>query len=234
MKKHFKIGITGGRMFERYANWVLGTDPDIELIRLDYQQQNIDQLSQCSGLVLTGGEDVHPRYYGKNPDYLRFCPEVDFDERRDEFELELLGAFEKHTIPLLGICRGLQVYNVYRGGTLVPDLPSWGKFNHAKLPNGLPRDHRIFLDPNSNLYRLIGKAEGIVNSLHHQSADRIGNGLVTTAVSPDDVVEALEAQHPGSYLYLVQWHPERMPASSPFVEKLRQTFIESTKQVIIE
>lgn len=229
-----RIGLTAGRMFERYADWVTGIDGEVEIIPLGYTHNNPADLDRCHGVVFTGGEDVHPTHYG-HPEFVEYCVPVDFDQRRDDFELELMHRVQTRRLPLLGICRGLQLVNVYHGGTLIPDIPTWGGFNHAKLPDGRERDHPIHVDPNSLLFEITRSKDGLVNSLHHQSANRIGNGLVTAARSDDGIVEALEYKDTegNPFLLLVQWHPERMAgAEDPFVGGIRQWFINEVKNVI--
>lgn len=219
--------MTDGRMYDLYANWIRGTDEHIEIIRLGYSLDNLKDVEVCQALVFTGGEDVHPKYYNKL-EYLPYCVPVDFDEKRDAFEWKLLQLAEKRALPILGICRGLQLINVYYGGTLIPDLPSWGKFNHARLPDGSLRNHSINVDPYTLLFKITGTSEGIVNSLHHQSADRVGKGLVASAITKDGVVEAMEREDKKGkpFLLLVQWHPERMEdEANPFVKNIRQSFL---------
>jgi len=223
------IGMTDGRMFDLYADWMTSFSADIEIIRLGYQLGNFEAVERCQGLVFTGGEDVHPQHYGRL-DYLDYCVPSDFDIQRDTFELRLLHYVAKHPLPVLGICRGLQLINVYYGGTLIPDLPTWGKFNHAKLSNGDARDHVVRVDTYSLLFRMVQSEQGIINSLHHQSADRLGTGLVASAVSQDGVVEAIEWKEPVGkpFLCLVQWHPERMKGSdTAFMRAPGEGFLEA-------
>ncbi len=226
------IGMTDGRMYMRYADWIAAYSDELEIVRLGYARNNFEEVEKCQGLVFTGGEDVHPKHYGK-PEYLRYCLPADFDEQRDDFELKLLHRAQKRQLPILGICRGLQLVNVYFGGTLIPDIPSWGKFNHAKLPGGGERNHPIRVDPNSQLFGITRSENNVVNSLHHQSADHIGEGLVASAYSPDGVIEALERKDPGAdpFLLLVQWHPERMDdRGHPFVKNIAHLFINQVKE----
>lgn len=229
MRKKIKIGMTDGRMYQLYANWIKGNDENIEVVRIGYGLNNAKEVDGCQAVVFTGGEDVHPRYYNQL-DYLSYCVPVDFDERRDDFELALMQHVQTGQLPLLGICRGLQLVNVFFGGTLIPDLPSWGKFNHAKLPNGSLSEHMAYVNQQSQLFDFVGCTEGMINSLHHQSADKIGKGLVSSAVSRDGVVEALERKNPNEapFLCLVQWHPERMEdINGPFVKNIRKAFLEA-------
>lgn len=229
MRQKIVIGITDCSKYLNYSNWILGYSEAVEVIQLSHWANNFEEIRKCQGIVLTGGEDVHPRFYNK-PELYKYCYETDVSEARDEFELEVLKYTEANNIPVLGICRGLQIANVFFGGTLIPDIPIWGKFNHSKLPDDSDRYHKISVDPSSWLYTIIHKQDGTVNSNHHQSADIIGDGLIVSALSPDGVVEALERKEPNgkSFLCLVQWHPERMnDPESNFVKNIRAAFVEA-------
>jgi len=225
------IGVTDGRKFEQYANW-LAVEPDVEIVRLGYKFNNLADLAKCNGIFLTGGEDIHPRLYNKL-EYLELCQADYMDEQRDEFEWKVLEYTQKNQIPVLGVCRGLQLANVFFGGTLIPDIPTFGKFNHSKKA-GVPRNHLITIDVNSDLYTLTGLKEGEVNSMHHQSADRVAPQLVSSSVSPDGVVESLEWQNAVDkpFLSLVQWHPEVMKdQNSPLVFSIKKNFLDKVKSL---
>lgn len=229
MQQKIVIGVTDCSKYVNYSNWISGYSEQVEVIKLSHKANNFDDIKKCQGVLLTGGEDVHPRFYNK-PEYYNYCYADDVSEARDEFELKVLQDTEANHIPLLGICRGLQIANVFFGGTLIPDIPTWGKFNHSKLPDDSDRYHKISVDPSSWLYSVIDRQEGTVNSNHHQSADIIGDGLIVSAISPDGVVEALERKSPDgkSFLCLVQWHPERMnDQESNFVKNIRKAFVEA-------
>ncbi|MCC6286482.1 MAG: gamma-glutamyl-gamma-aminobutyrate hydrolase family protein [Chitinophagaceae bacterium] len=229
MQQKIVIGVTDCSKYVKYSNWILAYSDAVEVIQLSHSANNFEEIKKCQGVLLTGGEDVHPKFYNK-PELYKYCYETDVNEDRDAFELEVLKYTEANNIPVLGICRGLQIANVFFGGTLIPDIPTWGKFNHSKLPDDSDRYHKIMVDPSSWLYNLIHKQEGIVNSNHHQSADVIGDELIVSALSPDGVVEALERKDPRgkSFLCLVQWHPERMnDPESNFVKNIRAAFVEA-------
>lgn len=234
MPNHEKltIGIAAGRSkYENYLGWTMKAE-NVTVIKLSHRDQNLSEISKCDGLILSGGEDVHPRFYNR-PSYAEQYNLDDLDEKRDEFELALLEYVEKNEIPLLGICRGLQITNVYFGGTLIPDIPSFGKQDHTKFGEGNDRYHEINVKENSTLMSISGSAHGEVNSSHHQSADRPGEGLAVSATSIDGVTEALEWGSPVNkpYLMLVQWHPERMmDEASPFSLNLRNDFIKNVKK----
>jgi putative glutamine amidotransferase len=198
------------------------------VIKLSQKLRNSADAKKCDGIILSGGEDVHPRYYNK-PEYETYCHEI--DEPRDEFEFKVLDEVEANQLPLLGICRGLQVANVYYKGTLVPDIPSFGKFNHSRYSNA-DRYHNIDVDTTSELYKITGAAKGEINSAHHQSAELIGKGLVANSISIDGIVEGIERQKSEGkpFLQLVQWHPERMTdLNSPFSQKIKEAFLNAIR-----
>jgi len=228
------IGVTDCSKYDNYARWIEAFGPEVETLKLSEKTNNLSDAERCHGILFSGGEDVHPRYYGK-PDYVSYCHQDDINERRDEFELKLMEYTERNAIPVLGICRGLQVFNVFKGGTLIPDIPAWEKPTHAKLPDGSDRYHAIKVIPGSWFGKLVGQSEGETNSNHHQSIDRIGNDLVVSAFSEDGIVEAADRNDMlgKGFLCLVQWHPERMyNQHMPFVFKVREAFIEAAKALV--
>jgi putative glutamine amidotransferase len=223
------IGITDCGKFGNYENW-LTTEPWVKVVRLGYKQDNFHELKNCDGLLLTGGQDVHPRFYNK-PEYIPLSR--DADERRDEFELSVLEYSQQHQLPVLGICRGLQITNVFYGGTLVPDIVSVGNGDHTKYDETSDRYHEIRVKEHSTLAGIVGKKNGEVNSAHHQSADKIGHGLVGNATSNDGIVEGLERIHEAgkAFLLLVQWHPERMKnQQSEFAKNIKTKFLEVVRK----
>jgi putative glutamine amidotransferase len=225
--KPITIGITDCSKYANYEKWI-SAEPSVTVIRLGYTQNNFDDVKKCDGIILSGGEDVHPRYYHKL-EYEKYCHEI--DERRDDFELRVLEYTDKNQLPLLGICRGLQVANVYFGGTLVPDIPAFGKFNHSRYPEK-DRYHIIQIDSESDLFKIAEAATGSINSAHHQSAELVGKGLVTNALSPDGIIEGMELldKKGKAYLQLVQWHPERMTnLEDPLSKNVKLSFLEATR-----
>lgn len=150
----------------------------------------------CDGLLLAGGGDLSPAYYAQ-PCAGAFAP----DRERDVSEMELLEAFVSAKKPILGICRGMQVINVFFGGTLIQDLPGHGTID------GADRLHPVTTEPGCFLESLYG-VRCVVNSAHHQAVDRSGEHLRITQRSDDGVPEALE--HALLPIWGVQWHPERL------------------------
>lgn len=167
----------------------------------------LDLVDQLDGLVLQGGTDICPSRYGAPP---WDGAKNDFDPIRDEYELELLHGFISAGKPVLGICRGAQLLNVYFGGTLVQDIPSqWpGAITHLDLDRYDSLLHEVHFVPGSRLSDIYGHAPRRVNSIHHQCVGELGRGLVVEARSPiDRVPEAIRhTEHP--FVMGVQWHPE--------------------------
>ncbi len=161
-------------------------------------------LPRLDALLLSGGPDVEPVHYGAEPG-----PDTQAPSReRDEAELGLLSTAVEAGLPVLGVCRGMQLLNVARGGTLHQHLPDvLGHAGHAPEP-GVYAPHPVHVDPTSRLAGLLGRVEvESVPSYHHQGLDRLGDGLVATAWAPDGTVEAVEdPQRP--FVVAVQWHPE--------------------------
>ena len=155
--------------------------------------------SRLDGILLTGGTDIGPERYGQEPQGKLYDPEPE----RDAFELALTDAAVADAIPVLGICRGLQVLNVHGGGTLHQDVPAHSRFDIAPETE----IHRVRFEPSSTLADLYG-AERTVNSLHHQTVAEVAAGYAVTGRSDDGTVEGLE--HPELPIVAVQWHPEMM------------------------
>ncbi len=178
------------------------------------------QLESCDGLLLTGGGDVAPELYGDWPDET-----VHADSARDGSEFKLIDLATKHHLPILGICRGLQVLNVYFGGTLVLDLEKYYGRKHEAPSKNEDRYHGVRLVEGSHLRNFIRQETGEVNSAHHQAADRIGSGLRVAARAEDGTVEAIEGNDGlPSRIVSVQWHPERIQFDNPFARGVLDLF----------
>jgi putative glutamine amidotransferase len=162
------------------------------------------------GLLLTGGEDIHPALYGAESSPHAYPP----SRERDLFELALFAAARQRDLPVLGICRGIQLVNVAMGGTLYQDLPTERPGDVAHDP-GTARDartHPVRLAEGSRAAQALGGIDLRVNSFHHQAVDRLAPGLIATGWSDDGVIEAAEAPGDAPWLLTVQWHPEEMHA----------------------
>jgi putative glutamine amidotransferase len=167
-------------------------------------------LPRLDGLVLSGGSDVDPARYGAAP-HPKAGP---FYTDRDSAELELCRHALASGLPLLGICRGLQVINVALGGTLYQHLPDVvGHDGHSPELAGYGM-HKVSVTPGSQLSGILGRSEAAVPTHHHQAIDRLGAGLVATAWTDDGIIEAVELAPSGErtatvpFMMAVQWHPE--------------------------
>ncbi len=161
---------------------------------------DVKDAAGCDGLLLCGGGDIEPKWYGQEDRGSK-----NFEPLRDEMEIPLVRDFIEAGLPILGICRGLQVLNVALGGTLVQDLPTAA--THAWEESTGDKQHLVEAAPGSFLEALYGERFP-TNSAHHQGADQIAPLLQIAAKAPDGVVEALCC--PEKKIYAVQWHPERM------------------------
>lgn len=182
-----------------------------------------EYLGYVHGVVLSGGADIDPEVYGERPDGNGL-----YEQERDELELSLLAGAIDHDLPVLGICRGLQLINVHAGGSLHQHVPEHARYDIA--PD--TRSHPVVFEPETRLGLLYGgrphasteaAASGsqhvaMVNSLHHQTVDRVGDGLRVAARSDDGVIEGLE--RPGRDLLAVQWHPEMLIEPEPVFDWL--------------
>ncbi len=226
MKPGITIGITDCEKFDNYKTW-FETEPGVNVICLSQKENNFTDIQKCDGVVLSGGEDVHPKLYNK-PEYLSDCH---VNSERDIFEWRVLEYVQNENLPLLGICRGLQITNVFFGGTLIPDILKSGKPNHSKFPEN-DRYHAIQVTASTLLFETTG-VSGEINSSHHQSADKLGEGLIANSFSPDGIIEGIERKNPTSepFLLLVQWHPERMrDQESVFSKNIKRSFLKAVSE----
>ncbi len=224
------IGITDCDEWANYERWIKNANEDIGVVLLKPGDGEDSFVSHCDGIIISGGEDVTPALYGK-PEYVKDYNITDCNPERDKFELAILKEAEDFKIPVLGICRGSQLGNVYFKGTLIPDLPSIGKTGHSGGPK-TDTTHGVTLTKNSRLYDIIGVEKGEINSHHHQATDKPGKVLIITAISDNGVVEGLEKakKHDEEFFLLVQWHPERMDEKNPFSGKLRAAFLKACEE----
>lgn len=168
-------------------------------------------IHDVKGVLLTGGGDVVPEYYGQDPQ-----PELgDTDRERDAFELGLLTMADAAGVPTLAICRGMQLLNVHRGGTLIQHLPQSAR--HRSV-------HAVRVESGSKLASILGADEAQVNSRHHQAIDQVGVGLTVTArAAEDEVIEAVE-DPTRRFLVGVQWHPEDLAPQDEMQRRIFEAF----------
>ncbi|MCC7492516.1 MAG: gamma-glutamyl-gamma-aminobutyrate hydrolase family protein [Fimbriimonadaceae bacterium] len=190
-----------------------------------------DRAAEClqtlDGLLLSGGEDLHPRTYGREP--LRGMGTVDVP--RDAFEQPLIAAALASELPILGICRGIQALNVVAGGTLRQDLATdaGSTLQHRMSTTGGPLEqHRLQVVPGTRLHALLGDEPAWVNSYHHQAVDDLAPGFAVCGTASDGVVEAIE--RPGErFVLAVQFHPEVLPAGNRVSEALFAAFLSACR-----
>ncbi len=168
-------------------------------------------LERVDGLVLSGGEDVEPRHYGA----ARHPATDDAHVARDAWELALVDAARRRGIPVLAICRGMQLLNVGLGGTLIQDIPSQrpSAIVHADAAARRMRVHTVECEAGSRLAAALGGDTVAVNSSHHQAIDRIAPGLRVSATAPDGIVEGVETIDDSWWVVGAQWHPEELVAT---------------------
>ncbi len=179
------------------------------------------QWADEAGLVLLGGTDVNPALYGEE----RHEKTEEPDDRRDEVELRLIGEAISRGLPILAICRGLQILNVYYGGTLVQHLAKPEAHVMKTTDKGLPA-HEVLIDGASLLGEIAGVKKWQVNSRHHQAAALPGKGLKIVASAADGTIEGLERTDQ-RFVLGVQWHPEDQIAAWPEQLKLFSCFAQA-------
>ncbi|MFZ4619517.1 MAG: gamma-glutamyl-gamma-aminobutyrate hydrolase family protein [Bacteroidota bacterium] len=226
-----KIAVTDtGRPVKQklYVDWLQSFDANAQLVNVSYTSEEHD-LSEFDGLVLTGGEDVDPLLSKASPVELVEA----IDRQRDDLEFHLLDQAIKLKMPILGICRGLQVTNVFLGGTLIADLPNAGYRPHTAAKDEPVMHHTVRVNEDSILNTVTGRKNGQINSYHHQAVLESAPDLLVTGQSEDGVVEALEWKERAgkSPMLLVQWHPERMTdRSNPFTTAVGSFFFTEAKK----
>lgn len=187
-----------------------------------------EYINLCDGFILSGGEDIDPRFYNESPH-----PKLGFFyTERDESEIYLTKRIIEKKKPVIAICRGFQLVNVVLGGTLYQDIPSQlsEPIQHVQTINRSKSSHTIDIDKNSKLYALLNESTIFVNSLHHQGIKKLANGLKAVATSPDGLIEAVELKDDTSPLFLgIQWHPESMSQRDDVMKSLFLELVHASK-----
>jgi putative glutamine amidotransferase len=216
-------------MNQRYSRVVAAAGGVPVMIPLLEDESSLRALYDLTdGLLIPGGVDLDPATYGESP--LPACGRL--DAARDRVELQFARWAIAEGKPLFGLCRGLQIVNVALGGTLYQDIAAQRSdaIKHDYFPTaGFARDHvahPVTITSGSRLDALVGAVSLGVNSMHHQAVKDLAPGLVTTAVAPDGVVEALESS--GEQFVLgVQWHPESLTDRDPRMHRLLTGFVQA-------
>ncbi len=185
-----------------------------------------DYVDLCDGLLLPGGADVDPVFYGEEPEWKIGST----DYKVDRFEIDVIRAFYRAGKPIFGICRGIQVLNIALGGTvyqdLQTDLPA-ASIRHAQGAFGAYPTHHVRLEKGSALYAALGPV-AYVNSRHHQALKKVAAGLCVTARAADGVIEGVESA--SRQVVAVQWHPENMWQDHPEMRRLFEDFVERVRK----
>jgi len=225
-KSRMVIGVS--KLSDNYARWLNNLNSGLEIV--DFYSEDPAEIAShfhvISGLLLSGGADINPGLYSRKED-LTYCQDI--DDRRDKMELALIELALTLNIPVLGICRGLQMLNVAQKGSLYADIQT---FVERPVPHRSDEGdvyHPVRITPESLLYRLTLTTRATVNSSHHQAIHRTGDGLTASAFSTDGIIEAIELNMQGgtSFCLAVQWHPERMEMDNPMSGLLGKGFLEA-------
>jgi len=225
---HHHTTIAISKSYESYVNWLKSFDST--LIILDMYSIGIDSaiktLNNCDGLLITGGNDIYPAWYGEEYDSARCDPP---DMFRDTLEMKLLEEAIDKKIPVLGICRGLQMINVYFGGSLYFDLPTdLGDHISHRLDDTYECLHEVIIEDDSPFFTLFGQETS--NSNHHQGIKILGEHLIVIGRTEDSLVESITLKNnTKQFLLGVQWHPERMGFSKPLSKEVAEVFLAEIK-----
>jgi gamma-glutamyl-gamma-aminobutyrate hydrolase PuuD len=214
-----------------YENWLKGADPDVVVVNMYGLtiDSALKSLETCSGLLVTGGEDVNPVIYGKG-DELAKCEAI--DHYRDTLEIALIKKAYSLKMPIFGICRGEQILNVAFGGSLFTDIPTDKGTKVIHRDEGIDGSpHGVNIEKESEVCKILGVQRGIANSYHHQAVDKIAPGFRVAATSADGVVEAIEALNISETLFImgVQWHPEKSTQNAELSKLFAVHFLNHVK-----
>ena len=187
-----------------------------------------DIIKKCDGVFITGGADIDPHRYGESKK--NTCGQL--QQLRDEMELYILGEVLRRNKPILAVCRGVQLLNVYLGGTLYQDIPTEypSKINHTQKEGRFEPSHSVGVVKDSPLCKLVLKDVMTSNSFHHQAIKDLAVGLEAMAYAEDGIIEAvyLPSRY---YVRGYQWHPERLFDTDTDNKKIFSDFINTCKEV---
>ena len=186
-------------------------------VELSDPEQAVQDALTCDGLLLPGGGDMDPKFYGQ--ERIPACGEPNL--LRDAAEPLLLRAFLAADKPVLGLCRGIQVMNAVLGGDLYQDIKP---FEHLPHNDHWAKVHTVTVRRGTLLSRILGQDTVLVNSQHHQAVDRVAPGFTLAALSEDGIVEAIEKPD-ARFCLGVQWHPEWLSDADPAMQGLFDAFV---------
>ncbi len=235
--KNLRIAISktsGSPSYEQYSHWLLMVDSTIEII--DMYHKNLDSIQEIlknvDGILLSGGEDVNPELYFAG-ERAQYCEKT--DPRRDTLEYLMMDYAFGNKMPVLGICRGQQIINVFLGGDLITDIPT---FNPSPISHRCQRAdtcrHPIKITTNNLLNQIINSDTHnlTVNSSHHQAVGIIATTIQPLAISPEGIIESIGwlDTNNRSFLLGVQFHPEHLDFQHPLSGNIAKRFIKETKR----
>lgn len=183
------------------------------------------QINAVDGVLLTGGYDVNPLLYGEEPSQKLGFTYGDVDD----FDILVISAANSFNKPMFGICKGLQILNVYFGGTLYQDISEaeGAYIKHTQSSRKQEAGHSTFFKEGSILYEIFGEST-LTNSFHHQSIKELAPGFKVTASAKDNIIEGIEKEE-GNFVVAVQWHPEMMHETDLSMVKLFERFIDECR-----
>ncbi len=235
-QQNLKIALSKGypvKSYQNYYKWIHSADSTIVVEEMYHRKikEAVKALKDFDALIVTGGADVYPGYYGKIADTAR-CGK--FDHKRDTLEFALIKEALKLKMPIFGICRGQQIINIALGGSLIIDIPTDVKDTTVKhrIKEWRKCYHEVSIEPGTKFSWATNVSKGNVTSNHHQAIDILAKDLRVCAKSADGIIEAVEWKDPEnkSFLMAVQWHPERMAKDNPLSWNLLELLIEEAKR----
>ncbi len=201
----------------KYIESLVRAGAGMRWVELNDPEQAVQDALTCDGLLLPGGGDMDPKFYGQ--ERIPACGEPNL--LRDAAEPLLLRAFLAADKPVLGICRGIQVMNAVLGGDLYQDIKP---FEHLPHNDHWAKVHTVTVRRGTLLSRILGQDTVLVNSQHHQAVDRVAPGFTLAALSEDGIVEAIEKPD-ARFCLGVQWHPEWLSDADPAMQGLFDAFV---------
>ena len=181
------------------------------------EQKIKEYVDMFDGFLFSGGVDIDPAYYGETKQF----DSVEIEPERDSFESKMFTPVYNSKKPILGICRGIQVLNVFMGGTLYQHMD-----NHMQKVPGTQPVHTVNVVPGSLLEKITGQKQLFTNSFHHQNVKDLGKGLSVDALSEDGYIECIHApDHP--FFLGIQWHPEMYCENDPIMQKIFDEFVKA-------
>ena len=180
-------------------------------------------IENVDGIIMTGGSDIHPFRYNEEP-----IPNIgDINEDRDNFDFTLIKYAVEMNKPIFGICRGIQVINVYFGGSLIQDIQTQKNSNilHSQKAPYHIATHKIQITKDSIIYDMFGESYE-VNSFHHQAIEKLAKDFKVTSTAKDGIIESIEYKKKDSLIFAVQWHPELMSSKNVKMQNIFDMFID--------